>query len=128
MRTTIPFRLENVVTNAPSMVSSMLGRAALALACCLTAMSALAMDQASTAAPASLDMSPDVDSATLADLPLETLMRVAVAPSVSLPALAPALSEVYALRYLAPGVDQGGPQDPGSQQRLALFTKQAGGF
>jgi len=128
MRNTIPFRSENVVTKAPSMVSSVLGRAALALVMCLTAAHALAMDPRSTLASASIDMPSDMDSATLADLPLETLMRVAVTPSVSQPALAPALSEVYALRYLAPGVDQGGPQEAGSQQRVALITKQAGGF
>jgi len=126
MRNTILFRSENVVTNIPSMVSSMLGQAALALALCLTTLTAGAADL--TSAVASLDMPADMDSATLADLPLETLMRVAVTPSASQPALAPALSEVYALRYLAPGVDQGGPQEAGSQQRVALVTKQAGGF
>ena len=128
MRNTIPFRLENVVAKAPSMVSSMLARAALALACCLTAMPALAVDDAAGVEPVSLDISSDVDSASLADLPLETLMGVAVTPAVSLPALAPALSEIYALRYLAPSVDQDGQQEAGSQQRVALFTKQAGGF
>jgi len=126
MRNTILFRSENVVTKIPSMVSSMLGQAALALALCLTTLTAGAVDL--TSAVASLDMPADMDSATLADLPLETLMRVAVTPSASQPALAPALSEVYALRYLAPGVDQGGPQEAGSQQRVALVTKQAGGF
>lgn len=128
MRHTIPFRLENVVTNVPSMVASMLAHAALALACCLTAMPALAVNDASEVAPSSLDIPPDVDSATLADLPLETLLRVAVSPSTSQPVLAPVLSEVYALRYLAPGVDQGVPQESGSKQRVALFTKQVGGF
>jgi len=128
MRNTIPFRSENVVTNAPSMVSSMLGQAALALALCLTTLTAGAADFTSAVASASLDMPSDMDSATLADLPLETLMRVAVTPSATQPALAPALSEIYALRYLAPGVDQGALQDAGSQQRVALVTKQAGGF
>jgi hypothetical protein len=128
MRNTIPFRSENVVTNAPSMVSSMLGRAALALALCLTTMPVVAVDLSSAAASLSLDMSSDVDSATLADLPLETLMRVAVSPSTSQPALAPAVSEIYALRYLAPSVDPSGAQETGSRQRVALFTKQAGGF
>lgn len=110
------------------MVSSLRGRAALALVLCLATVPALAVDVAPAAASESLDMSPDMDSATLADLPLETLMRVAVTSSVSQAALAPALSEVYALRYLAPGVDQGGPQEVGSTQRIALITKQAGGF
>ncbi|QEI07140.1 hypothetical protein FXN63_15800 [Pigmentiphaga aceris] len=109
-------------------VSSMLCRATLALALSTIALPLFAADAVPGAALASPGTSSDVDSAALADLPLETLMRLAVVPTV--PALVPLapVSEVYALRYVAPGVDQGVPQETLSQERVALFSGPISGF
>lgn len=76
---------------------------------------------------AAADLSPasgvasQADSAALADLPLETLMLVSVAPAASAIGKESARpSEVYALHYVVPGAGLGAPVEQRRQEHLAM--------
>jgi hypothetical protein len=61
------------------------------------------------------------DSAALADLSLETLMLVSVAPAASAIGKGSARpSEVYALHYVVPGAGLGAPVEQMRQEHLAM--------
>lgn len=117
MRTAIPFTRRKAATPVPLK----LAKALLSLALAALLGQAVAGDLLPMGGPSPIGGSVAGDSAALADLPLETLLQLAVVPSVSSRAQDAARpSEIYALHYVVSGVGQGVPAEQVRQEHLAM--------